>query len=228
MKITQISEHVWSLRTWVIIPIHVWVVVEPDGIALVDAGIPWMAKGILDFIERLDAGPLRRIVLTHGHSDHVGSIRKILTVQQVPVYVHRIERPYMEGAMPYPRRKKAAVSVPSGIAQELPELEGGVLRDIGTLTPYLTPGHSPGHVVYHHAGDGVLIAGDLFTSKRGRLHRPMPMFTADMAQAVESSEIVRTLAPKRLEVCHGDPVLQPAAHLDAYIQRTAPARTLNR
>lgn len=97
-----------------------------------------------------------------------------------------------------------------------------------TLTPYLTPGHSPGHVVYHHAEDGVLMAGDLFTSKRGRLHRPMPMFTADMTQAVESSEIVRTLTPKRLEVCHGDPVFQPAAHLDAYIQRTAPARKLNR
>lgn len=70
MKAEHISEHVWSLKAWVI-PIHVWIVIEEDGFTLVDAGIPMMAKGIMKFIKQLNAGPLRRILLTHGHSDHV-------------------------------------------------------------------------------------------------------------------------------------------------------------
>lgn len=28
MKVKQISEHIWSLQTWVLIPITVWVVAD--------------------------------------------------------------------------------------------------------------------------------------------------------------------------------------------------------
>jgi glyoxylase-like metal-dependent hydrolase (beta-lactamase superfamily II) len=220
MKAEQISEHVWSLKSWMVIPIHVWVVVQEDGVTLVDAGISAMAKGIMSFIKELQAGPLKRIVLTHGHSDHVGSLKRILQDNQVPVYAHHIEIPYMEGALPYPRRKKAAQSVQPGVAQALAQHDDGQLAPIGGLTPYLTPGHSPGHVVYYHEQDRVLLAGDLFTSKGGKLHRPMPMFTADMAEAVKSSEIVAVLRPERLEVCHGDPVFKPAEHIESYQTET--------
>lgn len=220
MKMKQISEHVWSLKTWMLIPIHVWVVVDEDGVTLVDAGLSMMTKGILKFIDQLQAGPLKRIVLTHGHSDHVGAVKKIVEATQVPVYAHRIEIPYMEGNLPYPGRKKATPLVAKNLAQALPEDDQGNNISIGGLTPYLTPGHSPGHVVYFHEQDGVLLAGDLFTSKKGKLYRPMPMFTADMKEAVKSSSIVGKLQPKRLEVCHGDSVLLPADHLDEYIQKT--------
>lgn len=219
MKINRVSEHVWSLRTWMIIPIHVWVVVDEDGVTLIDAGISMMAKGILKFISELDAGPLQRILLTHGHSDHVGALKALLAEKKVPVYAHSIEIPYMEGALPFPRRKKAEQTVPKNIVQSLQEDEQGRLNSIAEITPYLTPGHSPGHVVYYHESDQILLAGDLFTSKNGKLHQPIPMFTADMDEAVKSSAIVGTLKPKRLEVCHGSSVFQPADQLEEYIQK---------
>ncbi|OAB40010.1 hydrolase glyoxylase [Paenibacillus macquariensis subsp. defensor] len=218
MKITQISEHIWSLKIWIIIPIHVWVVVDEDGVTLVDAGIPFMAKGILQFIENLKAGPLTRIVLTHGHSDHVGAIDKILEVTQVPIFAHRIEIPYIEGELPYPRRKKAAISVAKQRTQPLPENEYGELQSMGGLTPYFTPGHSPGHVAYYHQQDQVLLVGDLFTAKKGKLRKPMAIFTGDMEEAIRSSAIVSQLKPLRLEVCHGTSVLQPANQLDEYLK----------
>ncbi|MFD0710374.1 MBL fold metallo-hydrolase [Paenibacillus sp. GCM10027626] len=218
MKITQLSEHIWSLKTWMLIPIQVWIVKDRKGVTLVDAGIPMMADGILSFIERLQAGPLHTIVLTHGHSDHVGAIPRILKRTSVPVYVHRTEIPYMQGELPYPRRKKAAVSLSPGIAQPLPEDTDSNLEQIGSLRPYFTPGHSPGHVVYYHEQDQVLLAGDLFTSKKGKMRKPMAMFTADMEQAVQSSVIVRDLNPKRLEICHGTSVMQPARQLDEYLK----------
>lgn len=217
MKINKISEHIWSLKTWVIIPIHVWVVVDEGEITLIDAGISTMAKGMMKFMKELDAGPLQRILLTHGHSDHVGAIKAILAEQKVPVYAHRIEIPYMEGDLPYPRRKKIEQTVPKHIVQSLQEDEDGKLKSLGGVTPYLTPGHSPGHVVYYHEKDQVLLAGDLFTSKHGKLHQPIPMFTANMNEAVKSSSIVEKLRPRKLEVCHGYSVLEPAEHLEEYL-----------
>ncbi|MCQ6559055.1 MBL fold metallo-hydrolase [Paenibacillus mendelii] len=219
MKIEQISKHVWSLRTWMLIPVTVWVVKEEDGVVLIDAGIPGMAKGILSFIDRLNAGPLKAILLTHGHSDHVGAVERILKERSVPIYVHHIEMPYMEGDAAYPRRKKAAQSVRKGVAKALQEMQEGQLAGVGSLKPHFTPGHSPGHVVYYHEQDGVLLAGDLFTSKRGKLRKPMAMFTADMDEAMRSSRIVSELRPKRLEVCHGGPVLAPAEQMKVYLQQ---------
>lgn len=228
MKFEQVSEHIWSLEAWILIPVHVWAVVDGDGVTLVDAGLPFMVRGIRAFIDRLHAGPLQRILLTHGHSDHVGSVSGIVKHESVPVYAHRIELPYMEGELPYPRRKRPEHNVAKGLAQPLHEDQDVNLERVAGLKPYLTPGHSPGHVVYYHEQDQVLLAGDLFTSKRGKLHRPMPMFTADMAEALRSSAIVRQLNPQRLEVCHGGPVFRPADQLDEYIKTTAASFSIQR
>lgn len=216
MKIMQISPHIWSLKSWFLIPFHVWVVKGKTGVTLVDAGVPFMAKRILEFVDSLDGGPLEQILLTHGHGDHVGAIRQIMADRPVPIYAHSVEIPYLEGRMPYPRRRKAEVGVAPGIVQPLRFAQGEDLEMVAGLRPFLTPGHSPGHVVYYHEEDQVLLAGDLFTSRRGKLRPPMAMFTADMAQARRSGEIVQRLRPQRLEVCHGGPVLSPADQWAAY------------
>lgn len=222
MKWTQISEHIWSLRTWMIIPVHVWLVRDPDGQGwtLVDAGIKSMGKAVIRQIERLGQGPLKRVVLTHGHSDHTGALAEVAAATNAQVYAHAVEIPYMEGSRNYPRRKRLEQNVAPGLSQPLPADGNGNLLTIGGLTPYLTPGHSPGHTVYYHEADGVLLAGDLFTSSRRgkRLKKPMAMFTADMNEAVQSARIVGKLKPKRLEVCHGNPVFNPADQIDAYME----------
>jgi glyoxylase-like metal-dependent hydrolase (beta-lactamase superfamily II) len=221
MKIERVSEHIWSIRSWMLIPVKVWVVLDSDGITLVDTGFPYMADGIMQFIERLHAGPLKRILLTHGHSDHVGSVTKFVDRLSIPIYAHRIEIPYMQGELPYPRRKKTENNVPKGLAKPLNGSSDDCLEIVAGLTPYLTPGHSPGHVVYYHEKDKVLLAGDLCTSKGGKMYRPIPMFTADMVESLKSSAIVKQLNPKRLEVCHGNSVFHPAEHLQEYILETS-------
>ncbi len=220
MQIEQITPNLWSLKSWMIISVRVWIAAEPDGLTLIDAGASFMAKGILRFVEQ-SGKPLKQILLTHGHSDHIGAVTKIRERYPVPVYAHAVEIPYLEGDLPYPRRKKAEAGLPKGLVQPLAMDPHNRLMPVGGLIPYLTPGHAPGHVAYYHADDAVLLAGDLFTSKGGRLHHPMPIFTADMAEAVRSSAVVAQLKPKRVEVCHGAPVFDAAADLDAYQLRTA-------
>ncbi|RDW18349.1 MBL fold metallo-hydrolase [Oceanobacillus arenosus] len=218
MKIKRVSEHIWSLKSWIPFPIHVWVVIDEDGLTLVDTGIPIMAQGIMKFMKQHAPLQLNQILLTHGHSDHVGSLKTILKDMDVPVYAHQIEIPYMEGEILYPRRKKIEKNVEKGIVQALQVGEQGDLFTISGLTPYLTPGHSPGHVVYYHNEDQVLLSGDLFTSRNGKLKKPMSMFTGDMEEAINSGLILRQLNPKQLEVCHGNTVFHPVNQIEAYIQ----------
>lgn len=219
MKLERVSEHIWSLKVWVLIPVRVWLVRDAKGVTLVDAGLSFMSRGILRAVESLDAGPLNRILLTHGHSDHVGALKGIVAHTSVPVHAHRIEIPYMEGEAPYPRRKKAQASVPKGLVKPLNEGPDGSILGVAGLKPYLTPGHSPGHVVYYHEQDRVLIGGDLAMTKRGQVRPPMAMFTSDMAEAIQSLKILHRLDVQRLEVCHADPLERPAEHLNAALVR---------
>lgn len=217
MKMTQISTHIWSLRIWMIVPIHVWLVTEKDGVNLVDAGVSSMTKGILNTLTRLQAGPLKRILLTHGHPDHVGALKPLLAKASVPVYAHRLEIPYLTGELPYNPKKKAKAVLQRDLVQALPEDDDHELQPVGDLTPYFAPGHSPGHTVYYHEKDRVLLAGDLFWSRKGKLLRPR--FTPDLEEAVRSSAVVTRLNPERLEVCHGDSVFQAADQIAAYLEQ---------
>ena len=218
MKIEQVSEHIWSLSTWLLFPVRVWLVTDEEGITLVDAGMPYMAKKIVQQIRNLNRGELKRILLTHGHSDHIGSVKPILHSHNVPVFAHPIEIPYMEGQMAYPGRKRAEKGIGKQIVKPLPADANGRLTTIAGLTPYLTPGHSPGHVIYYHEKDKVILAGDLFTSKNGKLQKPMKMFTANMKEAIASSSILKGLDAVHMEICHGGPITDPGSQIDAYLK----------
>lgn len=219
MKITQISKNIWSLHTWIIIPFHVWLVAEEDGLTLIDAGLPFMYKSIMKRAASLQVGPIKRIALTHAHPDHVGALPRVAALSDAAVYAHRLELPYIDGEKTYQSRKKPAPLLPQDRkALALPEDADGKLQQFGSLTPYWTPGHSPGHTVFYHQEDDVLIAGDLFWSRRGRLIKPR--FTEDMAQAIRSSAIVAELNPGRLEVCHGYAVHKAAGQIESYAQQT--------
>ena len=103
------------------------------------------------------------------------------------------------------------------MAKPLQEDSSGELALIGGLRPYLSPGHSPGHVVYYHEQDQVMLAGDLFTSKKGQLRKPMKMFTHDMKEAIASQRLLCvSCSPNVLRYVTGS-VLFPGHQIDAYL-----------
>jgi glyoxylase-like metal-dependent hydrolase (beta-lactamase superfamily II) len=217
MQVERVTPHVYKLSIWIGLPISVWAVKESDGITLVDTGMKQMGKSILKEIDRF--GPLQRIVLTHGHPDHTGAIEQLRGNRDIPVYAHPLEIPYMEGKEPYPDKKKASVLVRPGLAQSLEGPEGELNR-IGGLKPFWTPGHTPGHTVFYHQEDDVLLGGDLFTSSRkGKLRRPIPLYTANMPLAVASGSIVKYLQPEILSLCHGTEIRQPHLQYDVYAEK---------
>ncbi len=199
--------------------IQVWLVKDEDGLILVDAGIPPMAKGILNAIEKVNAGPLKQILLTHGHPDHVGSLKIILEKNSVPLYAHMKEIPYVEGEKPYHPFKKAKVGVKPSIIVPLLEVGNDKIEDVGRLTPFFTPGHTSGHVSYYHNEDQVLIGGDLFMARSKRLRRPLSFFTSNKREAIESGSLIKRLQPELLTVTHGGEIARAYEQYDDYYKR---------
>ncbi|KIL51938.1 MBL fold metallo-hydrolase [Jeotgalibacillus soli] len=217
MKIIRVSEHIFKIEAWFLVKMSAWIIKEDQHVYIIDTGVAFMGERIVKEAQKM--GEIKEILLTHGHSDHVGGLKKILNNHSVPVFAHKQEIPYMEGEQPYPGRKKEEVLVAPGIAKPLMESDSGELEPIGDLVPIHTPGHTPGHVSYYHKKDQVLIAGDLFTSKKRILQKPMAMFTSDMKQAVQSAYCVKELKPKIISICHGNDVANPKKQIDAYLKR---------
>ncbi|MEW9502423.1 MBL fold metallo-hydrolase [Jeotgalibacillus marinus] len=217
MKVLKVSPNIYKIEHWFCLKISAWIVRAGDGVYIVDTGMTFMGKRILKEAQKL--GQIKGILLTHGHSDHVGGIKKIVESMKVPVYAHRNDIKHMEGKEPFPGRKKREFLVQLGIVQPLEEMSDGTLKNMEDLIPIHTPGHSPGHVSYYHEKDQVLIGGDLFTSKKGELKRPIAMFTAKMDEAVESGRIVKTLKPKIVSICHGTDIEEPHQQIEKYLSK---------
>src|SRR5258705_13833952 len=75
MRVVQDSENLSRFTRFGMI--NCCLVREANGFALVDTGLRGSAGAILRAAARLGA-PIRRIVLTHAHIDHIGSLAKLI------------------------------------------------------------------------------------------------------------------------------------------------------
>ena len=75
MRIVQETENLFRLTRFGMI--NCFLVREADGLTLVDTGLRGSAGAILDAATQLGAS-IRRIVLTHAHIDHIGSLDRLM------------------------------------------------------------------------------------------------------------------------------------------------------
>ena len=71
MRITQISAQSWQLTRFGFI--NCYLVREPDGFTLIDTTLFGAASEIIHAATNL-GGSIRRVLLTHAHIDHIGSV----------------------------------------------------------------------------------------------------------------------------------------------------------
>jgi glyoxylase-like metal-dependent hydrolase (beta-lactamase superfamily II) len=203
------------------------------GWVLVDAGLPTSHKAIVREAERrfgVGARP-SAIVLTHGHIDHVGSVRELAELWDVPVYAHRLEAPYLTGRSDYP---PGDPTVGGGAMTQLgPRLFSRRAIDLGSRFRLLpedgtvpgmpgwrwihTPGHTPGHVSFFREEDRALIAGDAFVTthqesfwavmtRLQEVWHPPAYFTTDWQAARTSVQTLARLQPSVAGTGHGIPM----------------------
>jgi len=66
-----------------------------------------------------------------------------------------------------------------------------------------TPGHTPGHLCLYLPGRSLLIAGDLLRYDQGEVAGPVPGFTLNLAEAINSLKQVAKLPFDHMYGYHG-------------------------
>jgi glyoxylase-like metal-dependent hydrolase (beta-lactamase superfamily II) len=205
--------------------VNFYVVESEDGVTVVDAGLPGFRSQLDELLagRRVDA-----VVLTHGHIDHVG-VAEGLRRDGARVYVHAadaamardgVEQKTEGNIGSYLRYgatwKLLGMAVRSGgirrpkIAEVVEFGDGEVLDVPGHPLVVHTPGHSNGHVVFHLADRGALMAGDALCTWNPLTGRPGPQpmpraFASSVAQAADSLERIEGLDAGVVLPGHGDP-----------------------
>jgi glyoxylase-like metal-dependent hydrolase (beta-lactamase superfamily II) len=199
MKTTTVTANGYQLTRLNFV--NCYLVREADGFSLIDTGLPGSADDILAAARQLGA-PIRRIVITHAHMDHVGSV-DALVEKLGPDKVELVSNARSVPLLRKPpntslQANEPQVKIKGGVrtinAQPTLLLAEGDL--IGSLRAIDTPGHLPGHLSFLDERDGTLYAGDALICKGGLTVSgfapwffPFPNFgTWDKATAVASAK----------------------------------------
>jgi hydroxyacylglutathione hydrolase len=136
--------------------------------------------GIAEITERYRLRPAA-VLLTHGHIDHIWSVRPVCGARDIPAYIHPADRDLLSDP---------AKGLSLGAGQQLfggltfsepddvIELADGMTLDIAGVSMIAehAPGHTPGSVTFRlpaAADPGTLFSGDLlFAGSIGRVDLP--------------------------------------------------------
>jgi glyoxylase-like metal-dependent hydrolase (beta-lactamase superfamily II) len=208
--------------------VNAFLVVEDDGLTLVDTMMPRSQDGILAAARELGL-PIARIALTHAHGDHVGSVDALAAaLPNATVAISARDARFLAGDKSLdPGEPDSKLS---GGYPKIGTRPGVLLAPgdrVGSLEVVAAPGHTPGQVAFLDTRDRTLIAGDAYSTLGGvattakvNPRFPLPgLATWDKATALRTARALRALDPARLAVGHGNVVESPAAAMDAAIAK---------
>lgn len=174
--------------------VNFYLVDDPDGLVLVDAGLPGHLGQLRDHLADSDRSlaDIRAVLLTHGHPDHTG-LARALQQAGADIWVHQQDagilrdgpRSAMRHAkpersmLPYLLRRPAAITTPLHLARKgaftAPAVPGvrvfGADQRLdevpGKPQAVVLPGHTPGSTAYLFPERGLLFTGDALVTHDG-------------------------------------------------------------
>jgi glyoxylase-like metal-dependent hydrolase (beta-lactamase superfamily II)/predicted ester cyclase len=198
---------------------NVYLLEDEGGVTLFDAGARTMTRAVATAGAKL--GGIRRVVLSHGHTDHRG----VAPALGVPVLCHADEVQDAEGSggfrywpaglsgLPTPQRqihrlmhRYAWDGGPVKIAQTLAEGD-----QVAGFSVIALPGHAPGMIGLWRESDRLALSGDCFYTldmwgRGSAAHIPEPIYNFDTDQARASIRKLAALEPAVAWPGHADPL----------------------
>ena len=122
---------------------NIWIIGDDREVVVVDA-----AHDHLSIVEAVGGRRVRRILLTHGHNDHINAAAALADALDAPIALHPDDR--MLWDVVYPDRSPDI------------DLAEGARIDVGghDLSVLHTPGHAPGCCCFYDERTAVLFSGD--------------------------------------------------------------------
>jgi len=204
--------------------VHAFLIVEDEGLTLVDTLFDTDGHRVLEAIAALGRSPrdLKRIVLSHGHRSHLGGVAVLKEASGATVYAHEAEvdivegerkaqgvgfkpmRPFLTYLPTYPLQLGLSLGIgthpPCPVDQPLGEGDR-----LGPLEVLHAPGHAPGHLAFWWPERRALIAGDAIATWP-QFDAGWYAFNLNQVQHRESIHRMAGLEPDVLGVGHGEPL----------------------
>lgn len=212
-----------------IFPVNCYLVEEAEGLTLIDAALPYSAKGILDAAAAIGK-PITRILLTHAHEDHVGALDSLKhALADVPIYISRRDARLMENDRTLDQHETQR-PIKGGVPKKLLARADFLLEEgerIGSLQTIHVPGHTPGSMAFLDVRSRAIVAGDAFQTRAGiavagdaRPLFPFPAFgTWCRKTALESGKKLVSMKPEILACGHGGMLRDPVQKMEKAIRR---------
>jgi glyoxylase-like metal-dependent hydrolase (beta-lactamase superfamily II) len=219
--------------------------VEAGGeVTIVDAGVAGYWDELLAELSHQgrSIADVRAVVLTHGHSDHVGFAERIRRDHSVPVRIHELDAALARGEAKNPARGWGPVKplpllrflvwgARMGALRIEPIAQVAAFGDDATLdvpgSPRVirVPGHTPGSAALEFAGHRALFVGDAFATyavTTGREGPQIAPFTADADEALKSLDRLTGIEATTILPGHGQPWTRGIDEAVRLIRATAP------
>ena len=171
-------------------------------LALVDPASPWAdEQARLESTLRTLVGEgrsIEKILLTHHHRDHIGGLDQLARALGTPIAAH-----------PETARLMGSIVDEHLEDGDSIELDPGRCVDV-----VFTPGHAPGHLVFHDRSTDAAVVGDMVATVGTIIIDPSD---GDMALYLRSLDRIKSLESRVLIPAHGAAIGDPRGKLDETI-----------
>jgi glyoxylase-like metal-dependent hydrolase (beta-lactamase superfamily II) len=230
----EIADGVWRHAGDIKHGMNVYFLAEDDGVTVFDGGTAAMTGGVREAASEI--GPIKRLVLGHGHADHRG----IAAGLGVPVLCHPDERADVEGdgGMHYFDIAGIAARFPRTVYPTLLRIwDGGPAKvadtvaegdEIAGFEVVHFPGHAPGLIGLWRERDRLAIVSDTVYFVDSMRFQPVDWpnvpnraFNQDHDAAIASLRKLAALEPRTVAAGHSEPFVREQQEMRMLLEHAA-------